>query len=137
MPKKYKYIWNDPQKKWWVAEKKEDFHKYYFIDGDDDRNNVHCQWVENEPTIWEEIKEEDVFEKTRNETTIWIALKNYNWQEYSDSQKESLNNAIKKHLWITKEEIEKYIQENIYCDDIKSMNDGVKKLFSDRGLLIE
>jgi hypothetical protein len=135
--KQYKYIGQDPNKKWWIADKCESWFWDYIIKS---ITLTTSQWsslypelriirtlpkelIENEPTIREEIKE----------NLLWNAMIEYmeikdrkGWASLDDLEK-----CVKKHLGITREEIDK-----LRCRWSCSKNDAIK-LFEDRWLLID
>jgi hypothetical protein len=118
--KQYKYIWQDKNKQWWIA-KEDDTYWWYKIDLYWWTIWVVKQLIEDEPTIREEI-EEDVFEKIYNDFW-WTSKIEVVW---------SLRKSIKKHLGITREELEKYSN---YTNDIPMCN--IIKLFQDRWLILD
>lgn len=118
--KQYKYIGKDPQKKGLVAEADTKTKCLYVVDD----WYLPKEMIENEPDIWEEMKEEDVFEKMSLEIfecAMWCI---------TDRKVNKIKEIIKKHLWITKEEIINYSlwEKQTICI--------IEKLFSDRWLLM-
>lgn len=126
--KQYKYIGEDKQKRWRIANIV--YQSYEIVDWGAVLCLVAKELIENEPTIREKIKEEDVFEKIYNEYNP-----NHNW--LWDPEYYWLKTVIQKHLWITREEIANFVGNNIYIGYGWSIREWLEKLFRDRWLLIE
>jgi len=120
--KQYKYIWQDKQKQWWIAI--ENWNNYLIWI--EEKFKCIRRMIENEPTIWEEIKEENL---------LWNAIVEY--MEIKDKKQwaslDDLEYVIKKHLWITEDELQNKVCTS--CDWL--LIKDVIELFKKRGLYIE
>jgi len=124
MTKQYRYIWGDPKKKGWIA--KEKWWMYQIIIPWFFWSSVMRELIEDEPLMWEKVKEDNIYNLYM---VVW-------WGCELDRFKEE----IKKHMWVTKMEIEKttiHLKKVFYYERVSVLNELLQKLFSDRWLLID
>lgn len=113
--KQYHYIWKDENKKWWIANEVIVWiNKYYdvFTEFWTSISSISEYFIENEPDIWEEIKEEDNIDKIIND------LHEVRKEEYVDAR--IIRKFIQKHMWITKEELIPLL-ESISLEKVKDI----------------
>lgn len=105
--KKYRYIWKDKAKQWWIATQT---WTMYTVWSDNRYMITMKEMIENEDCR-QEIKEEDVFEKIWNkilETRV-REKNNIDWKHIL------IKTIIRNHIGITKEELDNITEDRIDC----------------------
>lgn len=125
MTKQYCYIWTDPKKKWWVA--KEFAIWIYWIETDSMNMNISSYFVENEPTLWEEVEVININMMKLIEDLCYLLI------EKEETNNKEIEQCIKKHLWIKIEDVK--------CMEIWSSDrittKAVIEMFKERNLLLD